>query len=89
MIFLITTLASLILTTSLMPMWSRLARKLHALDEPNARKIHDRVVPKCGGMAMAVGVILPLLLWVPISQFSKSVLIGTSIIVVLGIIDDV
>lgn len=42
---------------------SRMAR-LGALDIPNARSLHQRPVPRTGGLALLAGIALPLLVWV-------------------------
>jgi UDP-GlcNAc:undecaprenyl-phosphate GlcNAc-1-phosphate transferase len=64
--------------------------KLHAgLDEPNPRKVHEHPVPKVGGLAMAAGALLPVLLVADGGHFVNSVLIGAWVIVVFGVVDDI
>ena len=38
----------------------RLAERMHIVDLPADRKVHDAPVPRLGGLAMAVSAILPL-----------------------------
>lgn len=89
MLFLTTLLISIILTIALMPYSKELACKLQAVDKPNQRKVHKRVMPKCGGMAMAIGAMAPVMLWAPMTPFTKGLLIGTLIIVLFGVADDI
>jgi UDP-GlcNAc:undecaprenyl-phosphate GlcNAc-1-phosphate transferase len=89
MLFLTTLLVSIIVTIALMPYTRELACRLQAVDRPNQRKVHDQIMPKCGGMAIAIGAMMPILLWGPMTPFFKGLLIGSLIIVVFGIVDDI
>ena len=89
MLFLTTLLISIIVTIALMPYARELACRLHSVDRPAQRKIHDRIMPKCGGMAMMIGAMVPILLWAPMTPFTKGLLIGTLIIVCFGVADDI
>ena len=89
MLFLTTLLASIIVTIVIMPHSRELAVKLQALDRPGGRKVHAHVMPKCGGMAMAIGAVVPILLWAPKTHFVKGLLIGSLIIVFFGLADDI
>jgi UDP-GlcNAc:undecaprenyl-phosphate/decaprenyl-phosphate GlcNAc-1-phosphate transferase len=59
------------------------------VDEPNERKVHVVAMPKTGGISMAVGMLVPMMLWVARDDFVSSVLVGASIIFVFGLIDDI
>lgn len=61
---------------------------MQALDYPDARKVHRLPLPKSGGAAMAAGVLVPVLLWVPMNDLVRAILIGSGILVVFGLIDD-
>ena len=88
MIFLSTLLISMFITMALIPVTRRLAVALHGMDIPDERKVHPYPMPKSGGIAMAIGVIVPILLWARGDEFVRSVLIGAGIVVVFGLIDD-
>ncbi|MBN1140904.1 MAG: undecaprenyl/decaprenyl-phosphate alpha-N-acetylglucosaminyl 1-phosphate transferase [Deltaproteobacteria bacterium] len=83
-----TLLLSLFVTLSLIPLFGRLALRFQALDFPNERKVHGRPIPKTGGLAMAVGALVPLLFWIPSSPLSRFLLAGAALIVVFGFWDD-
>jgi UDP-GlcNAc:undecaprenyl-phosphate GlcNAc-1-phosphate transferase len=83
-----TLLLSLFITITLMPVTRKLAIRLHGMDIPNERKVHPYPMPKSGGIAMAVGICVSVLLWANGDQFVRAVLLGTGIVVVFGLIDD-
>jgi len=62
---------------------------MNIIDFPDARKVHMAPMPKMGGVAMVIGVFIPILLWVPRTNFVNSVLIGSFIIFIFGLIDDI
>jgi len=89
MLFLSTLLISIVITIVVMPHSRELAVKLQATDKPGGRKIHETVMPKCGGLAMAVGACVPVILWAPRTHFVKGLMIGSLIIVLFGLADDI
>jgi UDP-GlcNAc:undecaprenyl-phosphate GlcNAc-1-phosphate transferase len=89
MIYFSALVLSMFITIALIPIARDLANKYHALDIPGGRKIHDRPIPKCGGIAMILGALLPILLWTRGGPFIHSILIGSWIIIVFGLIDDI
>jgi UDP-GlcNAc:undecaprenyl-phosphate GlcNAc-1-phosphate transferase len=89
MVFLSTLLISMFITMALIPILRMAAVRLHAgLDVPDARKVHDHPVPKVGGLAMAVGALVPVILVADGGRFVNSVLIGACVIVLFGLVDD-
>ncbi len=80
---------SLFLTIALVPVFKRLAFRMNIVDVPNARKVHAVPMPKTGGISMALGAFIPMLLWLPRDPFVSSLFIGAGIIVVFGVIDDI
>lgn len=89
---------ALFLTIALMPLAIRLAPALGLMDAPGeTRKMHVRVIPRCGGIAMALGVALPLTVLLAQTMTSSvsdggleliTLFIGCAIIVLFGILDD-
>ena len=43
-----------------LPLWRRWCLRVHLVDEPGHRKIHDSPVPLAGGLAVLTGILLPL-----------------------------
>jgi len=89
MLLLSSILLSMFLTIGLIPMFRSLAVKFKALDHPDGRKIHETPVPRCGGIAMAIGALFPILIWVPFNGFLIALMVGAGIIVCAGIMDDI
>jgi UDP-GlcNAc:undecaprenyl-phosphate GlcNAc-1-phosphate transferase len=88
MILLSTLLLSIFVTMALIPVLRRFAVRLHAMDVPDWRKVHSQPIPRTGGLAMAIGAFVPALLWIHAGSFVYAYLIGSSIIVLLGLLDD-
>ena len=88
MVLLTTLLMSLFITLVMIPILINYAGRLQAVDFPNGRSIHTFPKPKIGGIAMALGMLIPLLLWSPKGNFTSSVLIGGAFVVIFGFIDD-
>jgi len=89
MILLSTFLLSIFVTMALIPVFSRVAGKMHALDVPDWRKVHGQPIPRVGGLAMAIGAMVSALLWIQSGNFVHAYLIGVSIIVLVGLLDDI
>jgi UDP-GlcNAc:undecaprenyl-phosphate GlcNAc-1-phosphate transferase len=88
MLYLSTILLSVFITISLIPMMIRLADKYQVVDFPNPRKVHVRPVPRLGGLAMAAGVFIPIVLWAISDGFVRAFIAAAGILVVAGFIDD-
>jgi len=89
MIYFTTLLLSMFVTIVLIPILKGMALKVNAMDLPNPRKIHTQPIPRIGGVAMAVGTLIPLLLWLPGNPLVRSIMIGAVIVVVAGAVDDI
>jgi UDP-GlcNAc:undecaprenyl-phosphate GlcNAc-1-phosphate transferase len=89
MIFLSTLLISMFVTIALIPMLKTAALRLNrGLDKPGGRKIHDAPKPRIGGIAVAIGTLLPVLLWAETGHHINAIMIGAWIIVLFGAADD-
>jgi UDP-GlcNAc:undecaprenyl-phosphate/decaprenyl-phosphate GlcNAc-1-phosphate transferase len=73
----------------LTPLCRTLALKLKVLDRPDWRKIHDQPTPLLGGVAVYVAFSAALFLNNVFLPGMKSLLLGASLIFVMGLIDDV
>ena len=81
-------LFSLFITMALVPAFRSCAIRFHAVDMPNERKVHSRPMAKTGGLAMAVGALVPVLLWTPGGTPGPALLISSMTIVLFGFLDD-
>jgi UDP-GlcNAc:undecaprenyl-phosphate/decaprenyl-phosphate GlcNAc-1-phosphate transferase len=73
----------------LTPLCSALALKLKILDRPDWRKIHDQPTPLLGGVAVYIAFSGALLLNDVFLPGMKSLLLGASLVFVMGLVDDV
>ena len=80
---------ALFVTVVTIPPLMRVSGRLHLMDVPAPRKMHTQTVPRCGGIAIAIGTLLPVIMWVPMDRITWSYLIGAAIILVFGVWDDI
>lgn len=83
-------LTAFIVTLLCIPPVIALVRRYRLYDQPNDRKEHSIPVPTMGGVAIAGGFVIALLLWFPFSQSISFACLFFSIIalLLLGIMDD-
>lgn len=81
-------IAAILLT----PLVKRLAFRLGAVDAPNYRKVHARIMPRLGGLAIYCAFIIGFFFLKFMTDFKSdyayAILIAATIIVITGIIDD-
>ena len=83
--FVVATFATMVL----IPPFVRLAAWMHATDLPGERKVHKTPMPRLGGVAMAIGTVLPLLIWGDHEPQFVAFLVGVAIILGFGVWDDI
>lgn len=64
------------------------AKSLQLYDNPNGRKVHDTLIPRIGGIAIALSVVVALLLMQQLEPGLSGFVLGTLIVFVIGIYDD-
>jgi UDP-GlcNAc:undecaprenyl-phosphate GlcNAc-1-phosphate transferase len=79
---------AMIVTVTLIPPLARRAGRLQILDEPSSRKVHAQPVPRVGGIAMGVGALLPLCIWLPMGSTLVSYMLAVIVLVIFGAWDD-
>ncbi|HVF78213.1 MAG TPA: MraY family glycosyltransferase [Solirubrobacteraceae bacterium] len=78
-----------VVAVCLTPLANRLAHRIGAVDEPRARGLSDRPMPRLGGVAIFAGVLLSALLFLPLDGRFGSILAGAAVITVVGALDDI
>ena len=72
------------------PLIRKLAFKIGAVDIPkDNRRVHKKPMPLIGGLAIAIGVFIGMLIFTPIDTTTISIVLGGSVILIAGIIDDI
>ncbi|MFC2947539.1 glycosyltransferase family 4 protein [Virgibacillus sediminis] len=77
-------IVALILT----PFVKKLAIKVGAVDQPNNRKVHAKVMPRMGGLAIFLSFLLGVVLYMPDTIRAWPILLGAFIIIAIGMMDD-
>ena len=67
----------------------KIAIHVGALDIPNDRKVHKKPMPRLGGLAIYGAFLFGYIMYGSITTQMLSILIGSFIIVILGLIDDI
>ncbi len=71
------------------PMVIALAHKINALDVPkDNRRVHKKPIPLIGGLAIFYGFVVSVICFATIDRETLGILIGSLIIVTVGVIDD-
>ncbi len=80
-------------TALIMPIMKKIAYHIGAVDKPrsdeNHRHIHNHTVPKLGGVGIFLGFLFGYMIFGKLSIQMLSILIGSFIIILTGIVDDI
>ncbi|WP_025717589.1 glycosyltransferase family 4 protein [Paenibacillus sp. 1-18] len=98
LIYIIGFVMALGLALLLTPLVKKFAVKVGAVDVPNARKVHTRIMPRLGGLGIFLAFLLSLLAILPLVpdgmlssrdiNFIAAFLIGGTLITLIGALDD-
>jgi UDP-GlcNAc:undecaprenyl-phosphate/decaprenyl-phosphate GlcNAc-1-phosphate transferase len=70
------------------PLVKRFAYKINATDQPNQRKVHQKTMPRLGGLAIFISFLFGVIILNPDSPYTLSIMMGALVIVITGVIDD-
>lgn len=84
----ITAIICFLASIALTPLVKKFAIYIGAVDKPNQRKVHERIMPRLGGLAIFISMLIGFAIAQPHSQFTWPLLIGATIIVITGVFDD-
>lgn len=86
--FVIAMLTTLVVT----PFVIGLARKLNLVDNPKTRyhpaHTHTGIIPRAGGLAILIGLIVAAVLYIPMTKLYTGMLIAAILLVIVGLVDD-
>jgi len=100
MLLYVSLIAAFVASILLTPLVKRLAFRIGAVDAPNYRKVHARIMPRLGGLAIFLAFIIGVAILYPFlinakngseylgSDYLLAIVIGACIIVVTGVVDD-
>ncbi|MCR8644616.1 undecaprenyl/decaprenyl-phosphate alpha-N-acetylglucosaminyl 1-phosphate transferase [Paenibacillus sp. N1-5-1-14] len=86
--YLLYSICSFLTVIALIPPLRKLAINLDFVDRPSSRKIHIEPVPHLASIAIFLGFIIPYLAFIDWNQKSIAILIGSLLIIGIGLIDD-
>lgn len=73
----------------IIPVIKRIAFHVGALDIPDERKVHKKPMPRLGGLGIYAGFLLGYILFGEHTYMMNSILIGSFILIITGMIDDI
>lgn len=83
-------LVALVVSFLMSPLVKKFAYRVGAIDVPkDNRRMHKVPIPRLGGLAIFIGFVVSALLFADITRQMQGILIGSVVIVVLGVVDDI
>lgn len=90
--FFVPALLSFLITLLVTPLVIRLAFATHLVDDPKIRKhpahTHRGIIPRAGGLALLVGVVIPSLFFLPLNKSLVGILVAGALTTLIGLVDD-
>lgn len=81
-------IVSMLVTTLIIPAVKKLAFRFDFVDKPNSRKVHTHPMARIGGLAIILGALVPLLIWLPFDRAVMAYSVGALLVIVLALLDD-
>lgn len=86
----ISLLSALVISFISTPIVKEFAHLVGAIDVPNdARRVHNHPIPRLGGLAIFLGFVLSVVLFADVNLQMRGILLGTVVIVIVGVVDDI
>lgn len=82
-------LVPFIFVVLIIPYIRKIAIKVGAVDVPRTRHIHKKVMPKLGGLGIFLGFLLGYMIFGTHSSMMNAILIGSFLILIIGVMDDI
>lgn len=89
---LLPTVVAFLITLIATPIVIRWAWATGLVDNPQKRNhpalVHKKTTPRAGGLALYFGIVITALIFLPITKNYLGILLGTTLVVIVGILDD-
>ena len=79
---------ALLIVVLLTPAVGGMARMLGVVDNPGERRVNRRPIPRLGGLAIFMGILVPSLAFLDLSGEMRGIVLGAAVACVLGAVDD-
>lgn len=90
--YVLSLLVAMGITWGITPFVIRFAKKFNLVDNPHTRyhpaHTHVGIIPRAGGLALFVGLITAIYVFVPLGNLSIAIIVSCFILTVVGLIDD-
>ena len=80
MLYIMPFLLAMVVTMACMPVFGRLATKWGIVDKPGVRKVHGVPIPRIGGIAMIIGVLVAAILVIPLESRERYFLVAAVVL---------
>jgi len=81
-------IVAMVLAMAWLPLLAKFAAKWGILDQPDVRKVHAAPIPRIGGLAMALAVLVAALIGIDLQPQDRWFLIAAGVLVAFGALDD-
>jgi len=71
------------------PLVAKMAKRLRILDKPEKNKLHKKLIPRLGGMAIFVAYFVSLLVTRNLNSHCGVIILGGAVVFLLGALDDI
>ena len=88
MLYVMPFLLAMVVTMAWLPVFGRIATKWGIVDNPGARKVHATPIPRIGGVAMVIGVLVAAVIVIPLGPRDECFLIAAVVLASFGAADD-
>ena len=85
---LLTLVLCFLLSVAITPLVKKLAIAIGVTDKPDPRKVHQKIMPRLGGLAIYISFIIGFLALGLLNRETLPIIIGCTIIIITGILDD-
>jgi UDP-GlcNAc:undecaprenyl-phosphate/decaprenyl-phosphate GlcNAc-1-phosphate transferase len=72
----------------LTPAVGGMARRLGVVDVPGGRRVNQLPVPRLGGLALFLGILVPSLAFLHLGHETRGLLLGAAVALIVGLVDD-
>src|SRR5690349_7376413 len=90
---LIPSLAALLIALITTPLTIKFAKKYGIVDDPNTKPhpahLHQRIVPKAGGIPIFLSIVLPILFFIPLDKHIIGIIVGSLLLLGVSLVDDI